>query len=358
MKTSVTIVLLRLVTATSLATTAAAAQAQSVANCEAAKAYSAQRGGVSFLVLKDGKVISEDYPNGSVPDQPHLLASGTKSFTGLIAAAAVQDGFLKLDDKVSDTITEWKVDSRKTQITVRQILSLTSGLNPGDNQAPPPYSQAVKQPLIHEPGSYWEYGPAPFQIFGEVIKRKLTERGDAPDPLLYLDRRLLKPIGISCPFWRRSVEGDANMPSGAALTAREWAKLGEFVRGGGKVRGKPLVDPEAFSQLFQGSKANPGYGLSWWLPGEANLIDSHSEPIAERSLVGVPKDIRMAAGAGKQRLYVIPSLGVTIVRQTDKRSPKGRNRQGSRGKRTRVITSELDSRWSDSTFLHILLDGK
>ena len=56
------------------------------------------------------------------------------------------------------------------------------------------------------------------------------------------------------------------MPQGLALAASEWAKIGEFVRGGGKIDGKPLVDEMAFGEMFEGSQANPAYGLTWWLP--------------------------------------------------------------------------------------------
>src|SRR3546814_13202797 len=61
-------------------------------------------------------------------------------------------------------------------------------------------------------------------------------------------------------------DGAPLMPQGLVLAASEWAKIGEFVRGGGKLDGKPLVDELAFAELFKGSQANPAYGLTWWLP--------------------------------------------------------------------------------------------
>src|SRR5207249_4935391 len=74
----------------------------------------------------------------------HRLASGTKSFSGAMLAAAVEDGLLKLDEKVADTITEWKNDQRKSQITIRHLLSLTSGIFGGSTREfSPSYARAV-----------------------------------------------------------------------------------------------------------------------------------------------------------------------------------------------------------------------
>lgn len=59
-----------------------------------AASYSAEHRGISLLVMIDGKIVFEDYPNGGRANRPHELASGTKSFSGVMAACAVQDGLL------------------------------------------------------------------------------------------------------------------------------------------------------------------------------------------------------------------------------------------------------------------------
>jgi hypothetical protein len=106
------------------------------------------------------------------------------------------------------------------------------------------------------------------------------------------------------------------MPQGLVLAASEWAKIGEFVRGGGKLDGKPLVDELAFAELFKGSQANPAYGLTWWLPRSTPAVDivTRSTDITSHANE-LPADMVVAAGAGDQRLYIIPSLRLTIVRQ-------------------------------------------
>ena len=105
----------------------AASHAQSPPSKEAFKLaadYSHSQHGTGLLVMVRGEVLFEDYAEGWNADKPHLLASGTKSFCGVMAACAVHDGMLTLDEKVADTLTEWKEDKRKSQVTIRQLLSL------------------------------------------------------------------------------------------------------------------------------------------------------------------------------------------------------------------------------------------
>jgi CubicO group peptidase (beta-lactamase class C family) len=274
----------------------------------AAAKYSAERGGVSFLVMKEGRVVAEEYPNGGSADRARELASGTKSFSGVMAACAVQDGLFKWDDRVSDVITEWKSDPRRSQITVRQLLSLSSGI-PGGQLATrggkvPSYSDAVLTEANADPGEKFQYGPTPYQCFGEYMRRKLTSagkvasgRGRSSVVLDYMDERIFRPIGVSYRFWRRDRQGNPHLPSGAYLTAREWIKFGEMVRQGGK----GVTSPKLLQECLVPQGAGRNYGLTWWLPTQ-NTGSKMPE-------------VYMAAGAGGQRLYVIPSQGITAVRQ-------------------------------------------
>jgi CubicO group peptidase (beta-lactamase class C family) len=84
------------------------------------------------LVVVNGKTVFERYANGGAPDKPNGLASGTKSLVGVAAVAAVEDGLIRLDDRACHSLTEWRDDPVKSQITYRQLLTLTSGLTPGE----------------------------------------------------------------------------------------------------------------------------------------------------------------------------------------------------------------------------------
>jgi len=296
--------------------------------------YSRQHRGLSMLVVENNKVVFEDYQNGHSADQSHRLASGTKSFSGAILAAAIEDGLVtSFDEAVSETILEWKGDSLKARITLRQLLSLTSGIDAGNVGRPPTYSEAVKYPVRFSAGQKFQYGPAPFQIFGEVMRRKLANRNESV--LDYLKRRILDPIGLKVSRWRMQ-DGQPNLPSGAFLTAREWAKFGQLLVNRGKWKNKQILKKRLLDELSKGSKANPNYGLTFWLnrSSDGNASIAEAKPSRSQRILsllnirpetdrisqdgfgkGIPKDIMVAAGAGKQRLYIIPFRNLVVVRQ-------------------------------------------
>lgn len=294
-----------------------AAQSPSDQSYQRAAEYSRAQRGDAVLVMVDGKIVFEQYHGMGRVDLPHELYSGTKSFSGVMAVAAQQDGLLTLDEPVSRTITEWQRDPAKRSITIRQLLSLTSGYEGGRQGRPPAYGQALSGPMLGAPGSVFDYGPYPFQTFGELMKRKLRSRGETVDG--YLHRRILDPIGIRVGAWPGAERGEPQLPHGARLTAREWVKFGEFIRNGGSWGGKQLVPRDLLQECFSGSAANPAYGLTWWLNASVSAEVRERIKQLDGNLEGVDqlpgmKGMVMAAGARKQRLYVIPELRMVVVR--------------------------------------------
>lgn len=309
------------------------------ADYAAAAAWSAQRRGVSLLVMQGGRVLFEDYPRSSAGDT-HELASGTKSFSGILAAAMVQDGLLTLDEACADTLTEWRDDPVRRGATIRSLLSLSSGVGGGSIGRPATYAASVAQPFAGAPGVF-RYGPTPFQVFGEIVRRKLAAAGRSDDVLDFLDERLLRPAGVTHGPWRRQA-GQPNMPSGARFDARNWARFGAFVQGGCRVEGRAIVDAGALADCFRPTPSNPGYGLTWWLLRPGLVPPSPRSPIdsSASALAGLPT-VNMAAGAGDQRLYLIPDRDLVVVRQAD-------------GILERLAGGRTD--WSDAAFLRLILN--
>lgn len=307
--------------------------------------YSAQNGGISLLVMVDGQIVLEDYPNRGGPTRAHELASGTKSFSGVMAVAAAQDGLLSLDEPLAQTLTEWQGDPLRSQITLSQLLHLTSGIPGGTlTLAPPTYQAAIQTPAEVPPDTRFSYGPIPFQIFGELMRRKL-----GGDPLMYLERRIFGPIGLEYAFWRRGPDGHPHLPSGAFLTARNWARFGELVRNEGVWQGRRILDASLLEKCFKPSRVNPIYGLTWWLgrpisPAQRAAIGRVGQGIdALADSPGLPDDLAIAAGAGNQRLYISRKLRLVVVRQAEGIA------ESLAGRRTG---------FSDATFLRLLLTGQ
>ncbi|HEX5725773.1 MAG TPA: serine hydrolase domain-containing protein [Longimicrobiaceae bacterium] len=267
-----------------------------------AAAYSRRHGGDALLVLRGDSVVLEEYHNGWRAEQPHFLASGTKSFVCAIAAAAVGDSLLRLDERVAATVPEIGTSAHSAPMTVRQLLQLVGGLDPAnqtvDGSDPPNRYSAARFRSVHaRPGERWAYGPTPFDLFGEVMRRKLAATGE--DPLAYLERRVFRPIGLSYGQWLRDGAGNPLFSSGARLTAREWLKFGRLVRDGGRWDGRAVLPAEVLRECFVGSAARPDYGLAFWLRAPDSAL---------------PEDLVFALGAAGQLLVVVPSQGLVVVR--------------------------------------------
>lgn len=302
----------------------------------AAADYSAKRRGVSLLVMQDGKVLFETYPDPGAPEKGWELASGTKSFTGVMAGLAQADGLLDINEPAAKTLTEWSGDSR-SKITIRHLLTLTSGLQgEGEVARPPAYADAIKAKAVRDPGAKFVYGPTDFQCFGEILKRKLRAAGKPEDPVVWLQARLFDQLGVKPTDWKRGADGNPFLPQGAHLTARHWATFGQWVLDGGKG-----MDPRVHTALFEASSANPGYGLSWWLlrlgligPSPRSGIDGDAIGDAAKG-----EDIVMAAGAGDQRLYLFRNRRLIVARQANEI--------------LRAMTPGA-TRWRDDEFLKLL----
>ena len=272
--------------------------------------YSEKNNGRAMVVMRSGQVVFESYYPGVNPERGRFLASGTKSFSCAIALLAVQDGLLSLDEPVANTIVGWRLHPQKSQITIRQLLNLTSGITGGESRTIPTYAEAIRAPLTAAPGSRFQYGPIPFQIFGEVMRRKLEARGMAGSPLTYLESRILQPIGLKYDRWTRGQDGHPRLPSGAVISAREWAKYGVLILNRGRWQGRQLLDSGLLNQCFQGSTTNPAYGLTFWL----NKPGSTHDGLPMRPIRAASSSMVMAIGAGNQVMFILPEHNLVVVR--------------------------------------------
>src|SRR5438046_8365050 len=232
------------------------------ADCARAAKYSESKRGVAMLVLQNGRTIFEHYANGGSARGRWPIFSGTKSFWGIAALAATRDGLFKLDDPVSDTITEWKNNPRKSQITIRELLNQTDGIEGASRLQRPSIrdrnAMAIRLSAVVEPGSAFIYGPSHLQIFSELLRRKLKGR----DVIGYFEARVSNRLGLGRLNYKKDARGNPLPATGFELTAREWARLGELVLGHGSYHGRQIVPAPILREAFAGSLANPSYGLT------------------------------------------------------------------------------------------------
>jgi CubicO group peptidase (beta-lactamase class C family) len=344
---------------------------------EQAADYSKRFSGHAVLVQHQGNILYERYDNWG-QNTPHMLASGTKSFSGILAMFAVQDGLLELDEPVCKTINSWSDDPKKSKITIRHLLTLTSGLEPADAAFPNRnanlltknpvlqqrqnriarqdqaqglsklatgnwFQDSLNVPMKHPPGTQFDYGPSHYYVLGEVINRKLQAQSSIQAKSFeeYAKLRIFDPLDIQIGRWGKDSAGNVNIPGGMMLTARNWAKFGQFVLDKGANPKEPsqvLLKEELLMQCFEPSAINKSYGLTWWLNGVDDQADGQlrnttlrdrlrDEALNREADTEIVKDgkklkVYMAAGLGKQRLYVIPKYDLVVVRFAEP-SPQG-----------------------------------
>ena len=301
----------------------AAAAPLDLADLRKAAKYSAAHRGTSFLVIQKGQDAVRGISRESSADTPQRIYSGTKAFWNLAALAAAEDGILDLDERVADTIASWRDDARKSRVTIRQLLDFSCGLAPGFGLQVNEYGNrdkaAVRLPMVAEPGKAFIYGPAALQVFHQVLKEKLKKR----TPTEYLERSVLRRMKLGPQRYLDDRAGNPLLAAGFVLTARQWARMGQLVLD----EGKPVVRPETLAQSWRGSPANRAFSLGWWnnraAPGgrefdfEEMLTPKWSRQDWHEACLcrDAPRDLVACIGSGYQRLYVIPSLDLVVVRQ-------------------------------------------
>lgn len=278
--------------------------------CAQAALYSEEHEGLAVLVYEDGERVFEAYQNGFNAKKSQHIYSGTKSFAPVVALVAEREGLLTLDELASDTITEWKGDPKRAAIKIRHLLDFTSGLRINDREMHSPktrdkYASAIACRAASAPGAVFRYGSCHLMAFGELFRRKLeAASAKEKDFVDYLRARVLDPIGCKVAFWLRDGKKNPALPYGAFMTAREWAKFGQLILDKGRHKKRALLPEKALAQCFRGTKANPIYGLNFWLVGKR----------LHRADRRIPKDTVAAAGMYKQKLFIIPSRRLVIVR--------------------------------------------
>lgn len=317
-----------------------------------ASAYSASTGGVAVIIMQNENVIFENYHNGADSSTATHIHSATKFFWASIAALALQNGLItSYDELVSNTITEWQdttLHPGKRYIKIRHLLSLSSGLSQDVAQiqgttplAPDIYQYCVDSlNLIAPPGTFFQYGPSHYYVFAVLLQRKLHHANILINPLQYLENEILNQIGLTYQTWEYDSVGNPHIPNGCYLTPRNWIKFGQFMLQKGRWGTIQIIDSNRVENMFIGDGPNPGHGKFCWING----VNGYGYSTQQAAPPGSPggfiyydgyNEIIGAMGAGKNRMYLIPSLNAVILRQT---------------------LAENDA-FNDDTFLSYLLDN-
>ena len=245
-------------------------------------AFMAGQRSAALLIVQGGKLRLERYGLGFDAEGRWTSFSVAKSFTSTLVGAALRDGFIRsMDDKVSTYIPEMK-GSAYDDVSVQQLLTMTSGVRWNEDYADP--NSDVARFNNHQPepgvdalvsymrrlprdapaGTRWHYSTGETNLVGILVSRAVGK------PLAqYLQEKIWQPAGMERPAtWLLSKSGQEI--SGCCLQAapRDFARFGQFILEGARVGGQSVV-PEGWLQQATSKQADigqpgRGYGYQWW----------------------------------------------------------------------------------------------
>ena len=231
------------------------------------------------LVIKNGKIVQERYGLGRSAKDRWTSFSVAKSVTSTLIGAALKDGKIKsLDDKVTQYIAELK-GSAYDDVTVRQLITMTSGVKWNESYTDPNSDVAKVGLSILEPGvnpvvSYMRRLPreaAPGTKFvyktGETDLAGILLSNAVGKPLAeYLSEKVWRPYGMEQDgIWVEDVAGHERGGCCISMTLRDYGRMGQFMLEHGVVNGREVVPAGWTEDATARHVTDPPYGYFWWI---------------------------------------------------------------------------------------------
>lgn len=291
--------------------------------------YAKQVDSFSLIVHHGQGIQFEAYWREFGPDDATETLSMAKSVLGLTFGFAVEDGSIgSIDDPVTDYLVEWE-GTDKESLTIRHVLQMASGLEHfrfDYRLLQNPYNKAIRLfigpdmenailrfDLTAAPGTEFNYNSANTQLLMLILERA-TGRAYAD----YVSEKLWRPLGAKpATLWMDRAGG---MPKAYAFfqaRPRDWLRIGLAIKNKGVVDGRQVIPAEWLDAMFTPSPNNPKYGLQAWIgsPHVTERFYNRNTPFGVKQAEPFPADdVVFFDGGGGQRVYVVPSADLVIVR--------------------------------------------
>lgn len=235
----------------------------------------------SVVVIKDGKILIEEYFNGEGRDSLHNPRSVGKSFASTMTGIAIRDGYLRSEDQ---TLKEFynlhdyaNYTPEKENVRLKDLLTMCSAFDGDDNDGSSPGNEENMYPTDNwvkftlglpvsatRPRDRWHYFTAGAMLMGDILNNSVRGGLDA-----YADLKLFSPLGIRDYQWQYTPQHVANTAGGIRLKALDFAKYGQLYKNGGVWNGQQVLPAEWVTKTFTKYKALPDrpdeyYGYFFW----------------------------------------------------------------------------------------------
>lgn len=265
------------------------------------------------LIVKNNKLVFEEYFHGYSEAIPHNIFSSTKSITSILAGIAIDKGFIdSINTPILNLLPEYtnlqNSDPRKSQITIKHLLNMNSGLNCEDWYAGTEATMrrsndwvkfTLELPMVNDPGTHGSYCTGGVVTLGRIIE---NQSGTSLDQ--FASEYLFSPLGITDFKWNKTPDGRISGGGGELfLRPRDMAKIGLLMLNKGNWNGKQILSENwiKFSSENFVKLIGPytGYGFLWW----KQTFSKDNNPI----------DVYFASGNGGQEIFIIPSEEMVLV---------------------------------------------
>ncbi|MBC8576417.1 serine hydrolase domain-containing protein [Yanshouia hominis] len=265
----------------------------------------------AMVTAKDGVIIDEYYQEGYDESSKCALHSCSKSFTGILTGIAIEQGLIGgPDDLLSDYLPQVLelADPRKLQLTLRHLLTHTSGLewyewgsgysNWNEFQSASNWVEYILgRDLVAQPGAVFNYSTGNTHLLAAVL-----EAAVGMSELEYAKINLFDPLGMESVEWRTDPQGITDGGNGILMTARDAARFGQVCLEGGIWHDRQIIPAQWLEDSTRVQNPGPGgrtgeYGYQWWIRpfGSGNHRTFY------------------AFGAWGQYILVVPKLNLVTV---------------------------------------------
>lgn len=273
----------------------------------------------SILVYRGGRLVMEEYFYGYDRDRLHQMRSASKSVVSALVGIAIDRGNLAGDgERVVKHLpyeSYANADPRKDQLTLRDLLTMRSGLACNDWDGNSPGNESVVYqsqdwvkfvldlPMVEAPGTHGQYCSGNVAVTGRIVERATGTTLPA-----FAQQHLFGPLGIGAASVRWNYTLSASNAATVAqlyLRPRDMLKLGVLFQQHGEWRGRQIIS-RAWVERSTARWSTVGdqdYGYFWW------------HQWADVALAGGTRrvDMVVATGNGGQKIYLVPSLDLIVV---------------------------------------------
>jgi CubicO group peptidase (beta-lactamase class C family) len=217
----------------------------------------------SIVVIKDGKLLLEEYFNGADRNTLHDPRSAGKSFASTLMGIAIKDGYIKDENQTLDQFYNLKsfenYDVKKDQIKIKDLLTMSSAFegsdadsnSPGNEENMYPTDNWVKFALdlpidqSKKNGEKWDYFTAGTIILGDILNKRVPEGLEK-----YTDNKLFKPLNITKYQWQYTPQNVANTAGSLQMRSLDYAKYAQLYKNNGVWKGNQILSKEWIQKTF------------------------------------------------------------------------------------------------------------